>query len=379
MKRMRKIIGLLFLAFSNSCFAQTKSVSSLDVELINAMKTYKVPAVGYAIIDQNKIVQANTLSIDPKITVTVNSLFQAASISKSVSAFGALKLVSEKKLDLNEPLNLKLTTWKIPTNALNEKNPVVLKQVLSMTSGLSVSGFPGYSQGEVLPTRTQVLDGKPPSKTPPIRVFYKPGSRYFYSGGGFEVLEQWMEDTTAQNFSTWMKNEILNPLQMTHSLFQYPLEKETALKVVPGYYADGTEIKNGWYNYAIASAGGLWSTPIDLAKFAIGISNAYSGKDNSLVNQVVAKQMLTRQKNTDYGLGVVVDGQEKELNFRKGGHNTGYHNQLILFPNTGQGMVVMTNSENGEAIINYIIPLVAKINHWPNYFPFFDELIQLPE
>lgn len=175
-----------------------------------------------------------------------------------------------------------------------------------------------------------------------------------------------------------MGKEILRPLHMDYSIFQYPLNKKLSAKVVPGFLADGTMIKGGWNNYAIAGAGGLWSTPTDLAKFAINISNSYLGKDNQIISTSIANQMLTRQKNTDYGLGVVIDGSGKTVNFRKAGHNLGYHNELLMFPNSGDGIVIMTDSENGEYVINYIIPIIAKKYHWPYYFPFFDELIVIP-
>jgi CubicO group peptidase (beta-lactamase class C family) len=176
-----------------------------------------------------------------------------------------------------------------------------------------------------------------------------------------------------------MTNEILKPLKMNLSVFQYPLDKKFQAVAVPGFLSDGSMIKKGWKNYAIAASGGLWSTPTDIAKFAIAISEASLGIDNTVIIKSVAKEMLSRQKNTDYGLSLVVNGTGKNLNFRKAGHNLGYHSQLIMFPNTKDGLVVMTNSENGGAIINYMIPLVAQKYHWPCYFPYFDELITIPQ
>lgn len=368
-----------FIMCFTNCFATNNRSIDIDSELLIAMKTYHVPVVGYAIIENNKIISANTLANDAKIKVSKNSLFQAASISKSVSAYGALKLVSQGKLNLDESVNNRLATWKIPVNEFNKNNPVTLRQLLDMTSGLSVSGFPGHAQGEQLPTLKEVLDGKSPANTLPIRVFYKPGSQYFYSGGAFQVLEELVEDVTKQPFQTWMENEILKPLNMDQSIFQYPVNENIREKAVPGFLTDGTMIKGGWNNYAIAAAGGLWSTPTDLAKFAINASMSYLAKNNSLVSKSIARQMLTRQKNTDYGLGFVVNGDTKTLNFRKAGHNAGYHNELLMFPNSGNGVVIMTNSENGESVINYIIPIIAKKYNWSCYFPFFDELIEIPK
>ena len=352
--------------------------SSINASLMQVMKAYHVPVVGYAIIKDNQIVSADTLSIDPDIAVSTSSLFQAASISKSVSAYGALRLVSQNKLSLDKSVNNQLVTWKIPVNEYNQSTPVTLRELLDMTSGLSVSGFPGHTQGDPLPTLLQILDGTPPANTAPIRVFYQPGTQYFYSGGGFEVLEQLIEDVMHQSFNAWMKKEVLTSLNMQESIFEYPLEKARSKRAISGFLADGTMIKDGWNNYAIAAAGGLWSTPTDLAKFAMDITKAYHSNQGLIANKI-ARQMLTRQKNTDYGLGVVIDGKGKNLNFRKSGHNLGYHNELIMFPNSGDGLVIMTDSENGEYVINYIIPRIEKEYHWPLYFPFFDELTTLPK
>jgi CubicO group peptidase (beta-lactamase class C family) len=361
------------------CFADKNKVQDINATLMMAMEAYHVPVVGYAIIKNYQIIASHTLSIDPNLKVSKNSLFQAASISKSVSSYGALKLVSQGKLNLDTPVNERLTTWKIPENEYTQDNPVTLRQMLDMTSGLSVSGFPGHQQGDPLPTLQEVLDGKSPANTAPIRVFHTPGAQYFYSGGAFQVLEQLMEDITQQPFQEWMKREVLEPLKMDQSVFQYPLIEKLHPFAVPGFLTDKTMIKGGWNNYVIAGSGGLWSTPTDLAKFAIDISNSYLGKSHILISKLVATQMLTRQDNTDYGLGVAMNGEGQTLNFRKAGHNLGYHSQMLMFPNTGEGIVMMTNSEQGEYVINYMIPLIAQKYNWPCYFPFFDELISIPK
>lgn len=359
--------------------AEAQQNPDINDAILQLMEVYHVPVAGYAIIKNYRVVLAETLSIDPRLKVSKNSLFQAASISKSLAAYGALKLVSERRLSLDEPVNQQLKSWKIPENQYSKNTPVTLTQLLDMTSGLSVSGFPGHVQGEKLPTLLEVLEGKIPANTPPVRLFYRPGTRYFYTGGGFQVLEQLMEDITGQSFTVWMQREILHPLNMRHSLFQTPLEKQYHPVAVPGFLSDGSPIKGGWNHYAIAAAGGMWSTPSDLAKFAINISESWHGKNNRIIPKTLTEKMLTRQKNTDYGLGVVINGKGRHLNFRKAGHNLGYHSQIIMFPNSGDGLVIMTNSENGGNLINYLIPLIAQKYHWPCFFPCFDELVEIPE
>lgn len=352
----------------------------LDQSLMIAMKAYQVPVLGYAIIDHGHIVRAETLSINKNINVNKESLFQAASISKSMTAYAALKLIDEKKLDLDQPANQTLKKWKIPDNAFTKNNPVTVRELMDMTSGLSVSGFAGYPQHEPLPNQFQLLNGESPANNEPVRVFYTPGSHYFYSGGAFQVLEQVVEAATQKDFSNYMNTEVLPALGMDHSIYQYPLTNPLFnKKAVPSFSGwDGSAIPGGWYNYAIAGAGGMWSTPSDLAKFILNITASYQGQKQGYLTQNLTKEMLTRQANTDYGLGVVVMGHGKNLYFMKQGHNYGYHSQIIMFPNQGQGIAIMTNSETGDWVINYAVALVALQYHWPYYFPFFDELVEMP-
>ena len=335
--------------------------SSIKTEAVQAMKSYKVPVVGYAIIDNYKIVKSDTISIDKSIQATNHSLFQAASISKSLSAYAALKVIENKKISLDSAVNDYLKHWRIPTNKYNEVTPVTIRDLMDMTSGLSVSGFEGYSIGEPLPTDLQILNGQAPAKNDPIRVFYKPSSKYFYSGGGFQVLQQFVTDQSQLKFNIFMNHDVLKKLGMNDSVFMYPLNEKYQHRAIPAFKGwSGSEIKGGWQNYACSGACGMWSTPNDLALFALSVTNSYLGKDNAYISKNTAVQMLTRQKNTDFGLGVDVNGLGNDLYFWKAGHNYGYHSLVIMFPNTGKGFAIMTNSENGDDVINYLTAIVAK-------------------
>lgn len=368
------------LAFTLCYLVNIAYGDAFDQQLLTAMKAYQVPVVGYAIIDNYRIVRVKTLSIDPAIKTSSNTLFQAASISKSMTAYAALKLVDEENLKLDLSANNYLKNWKISANEFTKNHPVTVRQLTDMTSGLSVSGFAGYEQSAKIPSQLELLNGETPANNAPVRVFYTPGSRYFYSGGAFQVLQQVIESVTKKDFSTYMNTQVLPVIGMKHSIYQYPLTDEAFKKlVVPGFTGwDGSKIIGGWHNYVCAGAGGMWSTPSDLAIFILNITASYLGEKDAYLSQAMAQQMLTRQANTDYGLGVVVMGQGKNLYFMKAGHNYGYHSQIIMFPNQGKGMAIMSNSETGDNIINYAIALVAKQYQWPYYFSFFDELVEMP-
>lgn len=373
MKLLLLIASILFLP--NVVLAQ-----AIDNTLIQAMKAYYVPVVGYAIINDGKISRVKTLSIDSNLKVSNQSLFQAASISKSMTAYAALKLVDKNRLKLADPANDFLTSWKIKKGPYNQSTPVLVQDLMDMTSGLSVSGFMGYRKGVNLPNNTELLNGEKPANNLPVKVIYQPGSKYFYSGGAFQVLQKIVSDTTHQPFASYMNHHVLQQVGMQSSIFEYPLKTPAFLKhAIPGFTGwDRKEIVGGWNNYAATGAGGMWSTPNDLAKFALNISASYNGQ-HGYISQVLAKQMLTRQSNTDFGYGVVVNGRGDGLYFWKAGHNYGYHSLVIMFPKVGKGMAIMTNSETGSLVIDLLVAMVAHQNHWPYYFPYFDELINIPQ
>ena len=350
-------------------------------QLLMAMKTYKVPVVGYAIIDHYKIVDAKTVSLNKALKTSNNTLFQAASISKSVTAYAALSLAGENKIQLNNPANEYLNAWKIPDNQFTKHHPVKVVNLMDMTSGASVSGFAGYKDGKKLPSNVELLNGVAPANNLPVRIIYVPGSKYFYSGGAFQILQEIISHVSKQSFVKFMNGTVLKKLQMHNSIYQYPLtNKRLRLLAVPGFDGwSGKEIPGGWHNYACLGACGMWSTPIDLAKFALNITSSYLGSPHGLISKNLARKMLTRQKNTSFGLGVVVSAKSNNLYFWKAGHNYGYHSLLIMFPNRGKGLVIMTNSETGDVVINYITAVIAHEYHWPYYFPFLDELIKSPD
>ncbi|MGB6976270.1 MAG: serine hydrolase domain-containing protein [Gammaproteobacteria bacterium] len=381
---MRKIFAIGI--FITICFsmvnsaAQSRSVEQeLNQIVLKSMEQYHVPAVSLAIIDHHRLVYAHAYSIEPDLKVNNKSLFQAASLSKSVTAFGALLLVDQEKISLDKNVNDYLRSWKVTENAYTKKSKVTLRHLLDMTSGLSVSGFAGNEINDKLPTLQQILNGERPASNEPVKVFFTPGSKYFYSGGSYEVVQQLIEDVSHATFANFMDENVFEPLGMRNSHFISVLPKYLQNYAVPGFLKEGNRIPGNWKIIAALAAGGMWTTPTDLTKFVLNVMKSYHGKTSGLLSKNLARTMLTRQENTDFGLGVIVDGCNKNLNFRKEGHNLGFYNWLIVFPNTGQGAVVMTNSENGVPVIQAIIKRIAQFYKWPTHYPLVDESEQIPE
>src|SRR5258708_3671441 len=144
------------------------------------LKFYHVPGVSVAVIDGGKVAWARgygLTSADAGKPVTAETLFQAASISKHVAAMVALYLVDMGKLALDEDVNLKLRSWKVPENDFTKTEKVTLRRLLNHSAGLTVHGFPGYEAGAQVPSLVEVLDGTKPANTAAIRLNDTPRTR----------------------------------------------------------------------------------------------------------------------------------------------------------------------------------------------------------
>lgn len=361
----------------------TPRADDLDAFVTAQMARRHVPGLSLAIIQDGRIVSTRTYGVtDPggSEKVTPTTLFQAGSISKSVAALGALHLVEAGKLDLDRDVNLTLTSWKLPTNAFTAQRPVTVRELLSHTAGLTVHGFPGYAVDEPRPTLVQVLNGAPPTNTPAIRVDTTPGAIWRYSGGGYTVLQQMMIDVTGQSFPEFMRRTVLDPVGMTHSSYEQPLPPALAATTAGGQYADQKPVKGRWHIYPEMAAAGLWTTPTDLARFAIEVQQAYAGRSSKVISPATARLMLTEVKGGD-GLGVFLQGTGNALTFSHGGRDEGFDAFFIATASTGQGLAVMINANDDSRMTDRIVDFVAKKYHWPSassYVPPVASAVEVP-
>lgn len=337
--------------------------------LLDEMKKNNVPGVSIAVIHRGKIQWAKGYGIrsDDGSPVTTDTLFQAASISKTVATMTALELVEKGKLSLDAPINTELRSWKLPENEFTAQQPVTLRELLSHTAGTSTIRFGSIPRGAPLPTLKQILDGTPPANSPPVRVVAKPGTQYSYSGGGFEIVQQAIEDTTGEPFGEVGRKTILARLGMNHSNFQQPIDASLLDQVAFPVDARGNWISGGPPTLPELAAGGLWTTPSDLARLIIELQNSLSGDAGGVISSASAHLMITPVKGS-YGLGVDTKNLDHRLSFEHTGSNNGYQAMYVAYPD-GDGAVVMTNSDNGFAVIAQIIPTLARVYGWKAYMP----------
>lgn len=176
---------------------------------------------------------------------------------------------------------------------------------------------------------------------------------------------QLMEEVAKTKFSKLANEKVLSPLDMKSSTFDLirPDDPRAAM-VTPGHLYDGKLVKGGWNLYPESAAAGLWTTPRDMARFVIGIIDSVKGRENSVLPQALAKQMLELQPNSNnYGLGPRIHSEISE--FQHSGGTEGYVCYFVGFAETGQGAVIMTNSANGEKIISEIVNSLARVYEWP--------------
>jgi CubicO group peptidase (beta-lactamase class C family) len=310
--------------------------------------------------------------------VTPDTLFEAGSISKSATALEVLHLVQTGKLALDANVNGYLKTWKIPSNGFTQRKAVTLRELLSHTAGVTVHGFPGYEAGQPLPTLPEVLDGRPPANSPPIRVDQEPGTAWRYSGGGYVIVEQLLEDVTGESFAKLMHDGVLEPLGMSHSTFEQPLRDTLRSNVALPYHADGTPIAGGPHVYPEQSAAGLWTTPSDLARLALSISRDLHGERQGVISADLARTMVTPARQ-HYGLGLEICGITRRPCFAHGGVDAGYESFMISYDDGRDGAVVMTSSEGGMQLAMGVVRTLAYDLNWPDYLPAVRTVVPLNE
>ena len=341
------------------------SEQPIRLSLAKLMRLHNVPGLSIAVIDNFQISWAKgygVIGADSKASVTTKTLFQAGSISKPVAATGALYLVQQGKLSLDEDVNHKLKTWKIPENEFTKTEKVTLRRLLSHTGGLTVHGFPGYDVDEPLPNLVQILNGEKPANTEPIRVGIVPGTQERYSGGGVTIEQQLMIDVTGEPFPKLMREIVLDKIGMQDSTYEQPLPPTRSAMAAHATRADGTVLHGDWHIYPEMAAAGLWTTPSDLARFAIEIALSRQGKANHVLSQKMTQEMLTPVLG-ESGLGLFLR-KEEPGQFGHNGADEGFQAILTMNADTGKGAAIMADSDNGIALANLLLQRVAKEYSW---------------
>jgi len=330
------------------------------MDLKAAMKALKVASLSVALIEGGRVAFAHAWG-----EATPQTLYQAGSLSKIVAAVAALRLAELGGLELDRSVNDDEFIWRAPENELTAGHPVTLRNLLSMTGGVNVPGYEGYEPGAALPTLPQILNGAPPANSPAVEVVARPDSEYAYSGGGYEIVQALVETKLRKPFAQAAFDFVFRPVGMNDSSFAQPPNEAMKPRLAQGHDPEGKKLSGGWRVVPELAAGGLWSTPSDMARLVIEISRAARGERSLMLGARPAGEMLAKQNRGPYGLGFRIAGSGEVFAVEKRGQNPGYQSYLLMFPQTGQGIVAMTNSDNGSTLIAALIRRAAEAYGWP--------------
>jgi CubicO group peptidase (beta-lactamase class C family) len=329
------------------------------------MEHYKVPGVSIAVINDDHIEWTKvygTMDVNSGAPVTTETIFEAASTSKFITAVMALHFVQRGLIDLDANVNDYLKSWQIPDNEFTKDEKVTLRRLLSHRAGIPYSNY-GFS-GVGYPTLIDVLNGAPPAVNKPAIPEFVPGSRWQYSNVGYDVIQLLLEDVSGKPFQQIAEELVFEPLGMSNSTFVYPLDSGKKIHEAMPHDAEGISREPGMHLTALAH-GGLTTTPTDLAAFTLEMIRSYQGKSEKILSQRTTQQLFTIESDTDpktvgflasEGLGVFLMGEGKDLAFIHQGENgPGFTSWLIGWPERGTGVVIMTNGIQGHSLSVEII------------------------
>ncbi len=337
--------------------------------ILDRMAYYKIKGLSIAVVRNYTVIWAKGYGwADKKENrpVTTATLFEPGSISKSLNAVGVLKLVQDNKLDPNKDINDYLKSWKFPYDSLSKGKKITLSHLLSHTAGLSVHGFPGYDPKSKIPLIVEVLDGKTPANTAPVRSEFEPGLRFQYSGGGTTITQLIVTDVTRQAYDVFMYNNVLKPMGMLHSFYTQPPSKGKLKNVATGYSKDGIEIRNKFHVYPEQAAAGLWTTPTDLCKYIIETQLAYIGKSSKVLNQEITQLRLTPYIDKSSALGIFFDERNGTKYFLHGASNEGFSGLYYGSLEGGNGVAMFVNSDNAN-IFPELLNSVVSVYNWKGF------------
>ncbi|MDN9009629.1 serine hydrolase domain-containing protein [Brevibacillus laterosporus] len=330
--------------------SSSKSVENfkqkLDEQVPKWQERYGVPGVAIGIVHQGRIAyKLNYGYADKKkkIPLSDNTLFQAGSISKSLTSWGILHLADKGLLSLDDPVGKYLTRWQLPASKFNH-DEVTIRRLLSHTAGLSPhQGYLGVSPESRLYPIEESLSKKSLFNEP-VKITGKPGAAVVYSGGGYSILQLVIEEVTGMPFDRYMKEQVMEPLGMKASSFrQVPIDSK--LSKPYGYF--GQELPN--YQFPEQAAAGLKTNTTDMMTLIVASMEANNSKSKG--HDVIKSERVEEMQKpvlSENGLGVFVKklSNQRTLIYHSG-DNRGWHSFYGLIPETQDGLVILTNSENG--------------------------------
>ena len=286
----RAVVAMLILMILPATAGSPPS-PSFTSWLETQMMESKIPGVSIAVIKDYRVEWAAGFGMSDtarQVKVTPHTLFQAASVSKAISAIALMIALEEHKLSVDDEVNATLAKFP-PEESVGQwrlrngfPTKVTLRMLLSHIGGTNDFRYSGYRYGyynnppgpiEPIPTMHQELTGLPPSNTPAITVVREPGSTWVYSPAGYTVIQAILMNIYGKPFSEIMADVVLKPLHLRQSTFDQPTPNALTPEIAVPYLTDGRRLPDGPRVFDTAASGGLTTTPTELAELVIAVQN----------------------------------------------------------------------------------------------------------
>jgi CubicO group peptidase (beta-lactamase class C family) len=332
----------------------------LDSEVPGLLNKYNVPGAAMAIIRDGEIVYSKAWGVKragEASQIDEQTLFEAASLTKPVFAYGVFKLVRDKKIDLDKPLSEYLQEPYIKVDERIHK--ITARMVLSHTSGL-----PNWRPEFLIETDTGIDYSKSPG---PLKIKFDPGTWFGYSAEGYNYLQHVVENITEQRLDIYMRDAVLDPLGMNASIFIWEGTKE--LSVAMPHNEEGHAVNEWlWRFQKPMAAGTLFTTVTDYARFLSAMLSTKeflpSGSPQNLSAHDLEKMLQPQIEignQLAWSLGWGLEKHEKEWFFWQWGDNPGFKHFAVGSRSREFAVVVFTNGQNGESVYRPIIETVLGI------------------
>jgi len=332
-----------------------------NIDIKERMKYHNVAGISMSLINNGQISESSSFGVLEAGTtkkVDENSIFNACSISKFLTSILILKLSDQGLLDINENVNNRLTSWKIPENEFTQTKKVTIRNLLSHESGIvdPEGSFSNLNTTHGVPNMIDLLMGKTSYYKDPIEVKYIPETDFHYSDAGFCIIQQMIEDICEMPFEEIMKKFIFDPLQMTNSTYEIIVSDARKGKLSCGHNKDGNVVNEKYPIYPFPAASGLWTTPTDIGKLALELMNSLHGESKLGLSQNSVQAFFNSKGCKGWnGLGVFLDESEQELEISSLGWGVGFQCMMVAYPYLGKGAIFMTNTDLGVHQLKGII------------------------
>lgn len=335
--------------------------------LAERLAHYNIPGLSLTIIEDGEIAWTagyGRLEANGAAAVDSETLFQAGSIAKPVTALAAMRMAEAGLIDLDADVSTYLRRYTLPEGAQTAENPVTLRHLLAHTSGITPGGYSGYVQGEAMPSDVQTLTGEAPANREGLQVETAPGEGLAYSGHGYTLAEIVLQDVTGQDFAALMEDWVFEPLGLDSLSYAMPLPVGHHDQTARGHDPAGAPVEGGWRNHPEQAAAGLWATSYDLAGFLIALHDAYQGKNPILSPTWI--EMFWGEEREGHSFGWIIRNQDF---LAHGGGTLGYRAYMLISPQSGDGAVVLTNGDNGGSLAAEILRSASDYYGWSTFTP----------